>query len=226
MNVGGIEITSTFVQANTQLGYGILDRRGALIDRWRPDFSGTAFAADSIQLLNEAGHIRGLEVTPSRIWVQIEVPDSATYIGDNAFRLINGTAEIIGVEKFTRAGFRVLGVLPVAELSKSIPNLAAMVYRPQVFDSIGSQGDVSVRAFEAIFAFNMEGFSLITRILPVVQSPDVHATSLPREGLMFDVDIYREGELSLRDIRRFLTEAGEWLTVGLPRLSQPFLLGG
>jgi hypothetical protein len=226
VNVGGFEIANVFVQANTPPGNKILDKRGEVLNHWRSQFGTFSFGPDTVQLANQAGVLRVFEVHPNRLWLHFELPDTLAYVGDNSFRLIEATAELLEVVTFTRIGYRVQCVYPIASLRSRLPSIVEPLYGSRVKDVLAKTGATEVGSFDAMVEFRAGKYAILFRVMPVELASGRDDSRLPPEAILIDVDIRREEDLHLRDIRKALVDSAVWTSDVLPNIAWSFIPRG
>lgn len=226
MTASRLILVDAFVQVNTIRGYRYLDDAGSIMVHYDAQFPDMKVGLEGLQMTNPDATIRQIHVSTQRIWIHYNEPDTLTYITDQSRGIVETISEMLAVDKFSRVALRLQELYPADDN----PSFAAVV-RHKVFsdtlnDAVVTSPNDRDSAFEFMVRLSADNLTVALRVAPVRRDrEDGERSHLPHRGILIDSDIFREGELSLLEYRRFLRDAVSWAKESLPVIADTFLPG-
>jgi hypothetical protein len=153
----------------------------------------------------------------NHIWLHFELPDTLTCALDIARNTIEDISRTIDVNMFGRIGMRLQYLYSMDGVEDFIGISEQKLFSIEVLNVPRDQGGAEDSGFEFMVKLRNGDSSINLRIQPVRRASESNiADRLPEVALMIDPDIYREGEISIADFRRFLGQSGEWASRAMP----------
>lgn len=187
----------SFIQINTVKGFKYVDKAGEIVNNYylKNNIPKLDMGLNGLTIFQPKEKIDQLRVTPQVIWMKFVEVDSFDMILTLFIEEVEKTLIILDVDKISRIGWR----------NYFIFNFKNKENQQEYFNKLSKfkGGKLSSIKFE----INTEKkFNLFLELLPVVKKGKEEIF-----GVLFDVDIFQEGEFQKEDISVKLKEFREYL---------------
>ncbi len=222
--MAGRILVDSFFQANTVRGHRYLDDAGKIMNRWDSDFPNKDVGIAGLLMRNPKATMRELRVDNRTIWIHFNFPKTVKQILELSINTTEEICEIIDVKQFSRLGFRLHFVYAIGDPSTMIDEIASKMFNSTCWQMIKNHGSAS--GFDFAVPLSTKGASITLHITIIKKKPEVEAPKdFPESGILFDVDIFRDGNSYLDDMRRFMKSAKKWVDEELPIIEKTLLEG-
>jgi hypothetical protein len=208
---------NVFVQVNTIKGNRYLDDCGKIMNAFDEEFptkgvQADNFSSNTLVMVNAEARLRQVKVTTQVIWLYFDTPDTNQYVIDHSTRVIEGICDTIGVTQFNRIAVRSQYIIFDSDFRSLVRRARTWSFSPALATAMGSSerlGDDS-EGFQLIYPV-ISGDMVVNFQLGAAQmEEESREPPLPKEGLLLDSDVYRNGRFSLAEFRRFARVATSW----------------
>lgn len=187
----------SFIQINTIKGFKYIDRAGEILNTYFKNNSAPQFkmGLDGLIIQEPKQKIDQLKVTSEVIWIKFSETDSLDMIIDFSLKEIVNILKILEIQKISRVGWRNYFVYEFQNKEKQNEYI-------KKFTIIENTTPSTIRldiATNKDFSANL--------ILQPVKKNDQSGTY----GILFDIDIFKNGEINSEDISGLLKKFKEYL---------------
>lgn len=208
-------LAQAFCQVDVVKGFRYLDDAGKIMNEYDAEFPEKNVGIQGLTMSNKTATLRGLAVSVSRIWLSFFKPDTLQYVLDQSWQRVNKITELTGVTGATRFGFRTENVVPIEDEDAVMKKVGPRVITPTILP----KDEKTLRSFGAMAEIRLDDMEAAIRVHLVRKADKAVESELPEQGIMFDIDVYRGGDmLPINEYRAFLRKAIGWLDSYLPTL--------
>lgn len=216
-------LITAFVQANTVRGNRYIDDAGQIVNDWEETFPQWEMGLQGMKMSNQQATMRELNVDTKRIWVRFEEPESLHEVSRQSRRVIDSVSRTIGVDTFSRLGFRLHYVVSYPD----DPEFAYAYYKNVFTSDVARLMETMTMDEKHSFELNLPlkdgDLNIVLRTAPVMRTEEADPDKLPTLGIMFDADAYITTPTRVQLIGAFFKEVEQWTNRGLPALIAQFL---
>lgn len=196
----------SFIQINTIRGFKYVDKAGEIVNAYHKKNSAPQFTMDlnGLFIKDPKVKIDELKITPQVVWAKFTKVDSLDMISNIFAKEAEMILKILNVDKVSRIGWRNYFVHEFQDKVKQDEYLKRFTVPETTKLSVLRLGVDTGKDF---------GANLI--IQPVVKNDTVKTP-----GVLFDIDVFQNGEISLNDIagilkffRQYLADKNGFLRV-------------
>jgi len=187
----------SFIQINTIKGFKYVDKAGEIVNAYHKNNSAPQFqmGLNGLVIEQPKDKIDELKVTTQVIWAKFNEIDSLDSISTLFAKESESILEILEVEKISRVGWRNYFVHEFLNKEKQDEYL-------KKFTVIDNTKPTVIR----LEIKTSKDFSANLMLQPVIKN-DENKTS----GILFDIDIFQNGEFEPKDISKLLREFRQYL---------------
>lgn len=187
----------SFIQINTIKGFKYVDKAGEIVNAYHKNNSAPQFqmGLNGLVIEQPKDKIDELKVTAQIIWAKFNVVDSLDSISTLFANESENILKILEVEKISRVGWRNYFVHEFLSKEKQDEYLKKFTV---IKDTKPSVVRLEIKTGK--------DFSANLMLQPVIKT-DTDKTS----GILFDVDIFQNGEFEPKDISKLLREFRQYL---------------
>ncbi|MHB8576345.1 MAG: hypothetical protein ACYDCQ_13550 [Dehalococcoidia bacterium] len=224
MALSDFKLLAAFIQVNTRKGYRYLDEAGKIMNYYDERFPQKTVSLQGLFLANPDARLRQIQVSTERVWLYIDEPDTLRYVTDHARLEVENICMLMGVESFKRVGLRLQYLHALRQPEKYMAAAQPRIFSDSLNRALASAGAPSLDTFEMKLTIKQGELNVAVTVSPVKKAPGAaEAAGLPENAVIFDPDIYSEGEITLPEFRRFLRSAEAWIEDSAPHLVTAFL---
>jgi len=187
----------SFIQINTIKGFKYVDKAGEIVNAYHKNNSAPQFqmGLNGLVIEQPKDKIDELKVTAQVIWAKFNVVDSLDSISTLFANESENILKILEVEKISRVGWRNYFVHEFLSKEKQDEYLKKFTV---IKDTKPSVVRLEIKTGK--------DFSANLMLQPVIKT-DTDKTS----GILFDIDIFQNGEFEPKDISKLLREFRQYL---------------
>lgn len=212
MDLAGFLVANVYVQATLATGYRVLDRRGALAEHWKQDLPTAEFTGVSVALKRADGVLREVRANVDHVWCHFREPDSLTYVGDHAWKVVEAASELVEEGDFTSFGFRMECLRGIANVMAAATDVRHALYSDAINQWVEHGAPSDKILFDSVLRWVANDGLLVAvqhRMVHLADPPE-SGSRLPRQAVMLDCDLRRQGAFKTAELRSFLREAERW----------------
>jgi len=188
----------SFIQINTVKGFKYIDRAGEIVNSYHkkdapPQFS---MALNGLVINEPANKINQLKITSETFWLKFVEIDSLDMVSKIFAKEAEKTLKILEVEKANRIGWRNYFIYDFKNEEEQKKYL-------KKFTVIDKTNPILIR----LEIKTDKEFNANLMIQPVIKT-DTEKT----KGVLFDVDIFKNGDIKIEDISKILNSFREYLS--------------
>lgn len=188
----------SFIQVNTIKGFKYVDRAGEIVNAYHRNNSAPQFQMDlgGLIIVRPIDKIEELKITSQVIWAKFSDIDSLDFIATLFSKEAENILNILEVEKISRVGWRNYFVHEFLNKEKQKEYLEKFAVIENTKPSVIRLEVKTDKDFNA---------NLV--IQPVIKN-DTEKT----HGILFDIDIFQNGEIEPKNISKLLREFRQYFT--------------
>ncbi|MEK7173341.1 MAG: hypothetical protein AAB740_05230 [Patescibacteria group bacterium] len=190
----------SFIQVNTIKGFKYVDKAGEIVNTYHKNNSAPQFQMGLSGLVIEQPkeRIDELKITSQVIWARFSKIDSLDMISNLFSKEAESILKILEVEKISRVGWRNYFVHEFLNKGKQEEYL-------KKFTVIKGTKPSTIR-LEVKTSKDFNANLMIQPVIKVIKNDAEKAT-----GILFDIDIFQNGEIEPRNISKLLKEFRQYL---------------
>lgn len=187
----------SFIQVNTIRGFKYVDKAGELVNIYHRNNTAPQFTMglDGLVMNDPKEKIEQLKVTSQEVWIKFAKPDSLDMISSIFSKEIHLILKVLEVEKVSRIGWRNYFVYEFQNREKQD------IYMKKIVPVKGAQLSILRFKVDTGKSFNANlGFQ------PIEKNDDIKTPCI-----LFDIDIFQNGEIEIKDIPTMLKNFRQYL---------------
>jgi hypothetical protein len=190
--LGKLKNPTSFIQINLIKGFKYIDKAGEIVNLYHNKNLAPQFTMGLEGLLIEqpTDQIYQLKVTPKDIWLKFKEMDSLEMIYNHFWVEAKKILDVLEVDKISRVGWRNYYVYEFQQKDDQEKYLSKIMTIDKTQLVVMSLKIITDRDFDAFL-----------RLQPVLR---IDESKLP--GILFDIDVFQNGEFEIKDILKLLRE--------------------
>lgn len=182
----------SYIQINLIKGFKYIDKAGEIVNTYFSDNVPPKFSMNLEGLLisQPVSKVSDLKVTPSVIWMKFTTIDSLDMVKDTFILQSNKIIDILDVPKVSRVGWRNFFIYELDTEDK----------QSTFFQNISPLANANINLVQMNLK-NENGIECNVIIQPVTKND-----SSTTPGILFDIDVYKVDDFSIKDINSTLRE--------------------
>jgi hypothetical protein len=188
----------SFIQINTIKGFKYIDRAGEIVNVYHKKNAVPKFimGLDGLLIDKPKEKIDQLKITPQIIWAKFSVPDSLDMVANLFSKEVENILHILEVEKISRIGWRNYFIYEFQDKAK----------QNEFLQKIAVIKDTKLLMTRLEVKTNKD-FNANLILQPVIKKDEEKTT-----GILFDIDLFKNGEIDPKEISIYLTKFRQYLS--------------
>jgi hypothetical protein len=201
-------------------GWRYLDDAGKIMNKWEGDFPEKSVGLEGLIMRNKNAVFETLKVNPMVIWMHFSFPERIDYVTNVSKSTIEGVSDILGVSQYKRIGLRLqyLRAIDEGKIELAVKQIAPNLYAP-TWTNNSKILAISPFNFEFMLKVAKEPIEVNLRVRSARLQPEIaDKKSLPKSGIILDLDLYRLGTTDIRDMGGIMKRVEDWVSTELSEI--------